>query len=921
MSFISKHISLENFYANILNHLPTPVSCWTVKGEPLFCNDSFLKLFDVQDIDEYIQKRSSFSPPLQPCGEDSYTLGIKYLQQTINDGTCNFLWTHINSAGEAYLVECSLTHMPHEEQNIILACHTSLQNTFNDLQNKVKIQERFEAILDAAPMSINIWNRDNELIDCNLASLALFNFPDKASYKQNVHKTYALYQPNGRNSKELSYEYIERTFREGQCSFEWEFVSLQGEKIPAEVTLTKIKLDDEDVVIEYTKDLRAIKKSEALAYEAEERMQIMFDSMPFGANFFDKHFQNIDCNMTIAKLFGFESKQEYLEKFMELSPEKQADGRTMHEGVAYYMGKALEEGYCRFEWMHQRVDGELMPMEVTLIRVFFQNEYRIMSFLRDLRELKAMEELLKEAELRNSIMLDSMPMGVHFWDETKTLIYTNMESVTLFGFTTKEEFIENFHSILPEFQPDGRASIDLVQEQLQTAYKNGKNSDEIVCRHPFSGEDIPILFFSMCTNYQGKNGLITYFRDMREHYAMLKEITNNENSLIEAKEIAEQNAKVKGDFLANMSHEIRTPMNGILGLLHLLNVTSLDDTQKKYVEKISVSAKNLMHIINDILDFSKIEAGKMEMEKQPFTLHSIGQEIADLYGHVCADKGLTLEISCSEHDTLPILGDAFRFKQVAFNLVSNAVKFTDSGGKILLEGQSFIHNNAELHCEFSITDTGIGLSAEQADKLFSAFSQADTSVTRRYGGTGLGLTISQKIINLMGGEIWVESELGKGTTFTFTAKFPLAADSVTSEEPHSPSTPHAAEEAQTGHLLLVEDNEINQMVAQEILQAAGYTLDIAENGQQALDMLEKNEYALVLMDIQMPIMDGYTATQKIREQEKYANLPIIAMSAHAMKGDKELSLSHGMNEHITKPIDANILYKTLHFWMKKHIIN
>ncbi len=409
-------------------------------------------------------------------------------------------------------------------------------------------------------------------------------------------------------------------------------------------------------------------------------------------------------------------------------------------------------------------------------------------------------------------------------------------------------------------------------------------------------------------------------KDIEGIGAMFFDVTQRiavEETLRIAQQEAESANKVKSEFLANMSHEIRTPMNGILGLLHLFNSTQLDNTQKSYAEKMDTSAKNLMRIINDILDFSKMEAGKMEMEKQPFILHGIGQEVSDLYGHICAEKGLILDVSCSEHAEVFVLGDALRLKQVIFNLISNAIKFTNSGGKIFLEAESFIHNDAELHCTFTISDTGIGLSNEQVQKLFLAFSQADSSVTRKYGGTGLGLIISKRIINLMGGDIWVESELGKGTIFTFTTKFPIASDIPQEKDmqfEHGDMTlaPHS------GHLLIVEDNEINQIVVQEILHAVGYTLDIADNGQMALEMLEKNAYDCVLMDIQMPVMDGYTATKIIRQQEKFAKLPIIAMSAHAMKGDREVSLTHGMNEHITKPIDAEILYKTLQTWMLKN---
>ncbi len=1038
--------SIENFCTNVLNLLPIPLSCWTADGKPVFCTDPFLNIFNVKNMDEYVSKYKNFSPEIQPCGESSAKLQINYLQQAFAEGSCNFLWTHINNAGESYLVEYNLVRMEYEGHYIVVSYYTNLQTVLASLHQKTKMQERFEAVLDAAPMSINIWTREDEVLDCNLATLALFNFSSKKEFKENARKIHPFYQPNGRRSYEFGLEYLEKAFTQGQCRFEWEFVTLDGAIIPADVILTRIKLDDKDVIIEYTRDLRDIRKTEALAQEAEERMRVMFDSMPLCANFWNQDFQNIDCNLTAPKFFGLKDKQEYIDRFMELSPERQPDGRTSAEWVLDKMGTAFEEGYCRFEWMHQTLDGEPLPTEITLVRVLFQNEYHVMGYTRDLREFKAMEkkasyaeelnalitenipltymfwnaegqmvdcnqealrvfkfetkeeyfknlyntsptyqpdgrnskdavwenhlevlekgflrfewlhctldgdlipmeihlvrstldgqdvvvayakdlrelkaseELVKEAELRNTIMLDSLPMNVNFWDENYQLIYANQEGVNIFGFADSDDFITNFDKIIPDRQHDGVETKKILLQLIEEGYSKGTAKAEVLCQHSVTQEVIPVDVLLVRASYRGKKGLIAYVRDLREHKAMLKELAEHEQALLEAKEIAEQSTKTKSEFLANMSHEIRTPMNGILGLLHLLQATHLDDAQKNYVDKVSTSAKNLMRIINDILDFSKIEAGKMEMEKSPFSLHGIGQEVVDLYGHTCADKGLILDLSCSEHSNIFIIGDALRLKQVIFNLISNAIKFTDSGGKIFLEAHSFIEDN-ELHCEVSVSDTGIGLSSEQIEKLFSAFSQADSSVTRKYGGTGLGLAISKKIINLMGGDIHVTSELNKGTTFSFAVAFPLAPDSYEqdAQDEHQNEIMFTVS-SEKEHLLLVEDNEINQMVAQEMLEAAGYSVDIADNGQEALQKIEQNTYDAILMDIQMPVMDGYTATKNIRAQAKFADIPIIAMSAHAMKGDKEISLSHGMNDHITKPIDPKILTKTLRFWLSQ----
>ncbi len=917
MTQLSKELS-STFFNNMLNSIPVALSCWTLEGAPVYCTKSFLDFFDVKSFDEYVKNYLNFSPLLQPNGKSSKELGVEYLKQAFVTGSCSFEWTHQNKLGETYLVEYFLTCTEHEGQQIVTAHVLKLQEVHADALKKAQAFEQNQNILNAAPLSINIWNRENEVIDCNEETIKLYGFSTKQEFFERALDIIPEFQPNGKPSLSYHLELLERAFEYGYCRAEWEFLSPTGEKIPAEVVLSRMKYNNEDVVVEYTKDLRELQKSTAKAKEAEERIQIMFDTMPLCANFWNRNFQNLDCNLAAPKLFGLKDKQEYINRFFELSPECQPGGRLSSEVALEKITEAFKDGYSRFEWMHQMPSGEPIPAEVILIRVAYKNDYIVVGYTRDLRELKASLRKMKAAEDRAQAMLDSIPMGANFWDKDLNLIDCNMEIAKIYDFKSKQEYMEKFYLINPEYQPDGKLSVDLIISKLTEAFAQGYMRFEWLCIHPQTGEPIPVEVTLVRITHNDEYAIMSYVRDLREFKAMLQEIHAAEEDSRVARELAEKNAQAKSEFLANMSHEIRTPMNGILGLLHLLSKTHLQGEQEEYVQKCLYSANNLLRIINDILDISKIEAGKLELELVPFTLSSILEDVKNLYAPRFNEKNIELNIDKGGCPNDMLLGDPLRVKQVLFNLVSNALKFTDKGS-VSLSVQSSLKDDAKMHCLFSVADTGIGLKKAQVNRLFKPFSQADTSVTRKYGGTGLGLAISKSIVETMHGNMWVESKLGKGSTFFFDCIFDIAPEDLLLKSQDSNSLKHCVEHnmVHAGNLLLVEDNEINQIIAEELLKSVGYDVVIAGNGKEALELLAKNTFDLILMDIQMPIMDGLTAAQKIREDGKFADIPIIAMSAHAMVGDKEISLAHGMNDHITKPIDPELLYTTLHSWLKK----
>ena len=509
---------------------------------------------------------------------------------------------------------------------------------------------------------------------------------------------------------------------------------------------------------------------------------------------------------------------------------------------------------------------------------------------------------------RFRILFDSTRDALVIMNAAGACMDANPAAVEMYEYNNVEELkYQTPASVSPEFQPDDRRSDEKAMEMIALTMEKGSHLFEWMHKKK-NGSLYPVEVLLTKIQFGGETFFISNARDISER-------KQTEIALIEAKQIAEKSTQLKSEFLAKMSHEIRTPMSAIIGFVDLARRTELSPKQRNYLDKVNTSAKWLLGIINDILDFSKIEAGKLQLDYCEFKLSKVIQYLDDVTSALINDKHLTISFELDPEAPDVFIGDPLRLGQVLLNLLTNAIKFTKAGS-VTVKMQLINFMNDQAHLLFSVNDTGIGIAVEQQIQMFEAFNQADNATTRIYGGTGLGLTISKHLVEAMDGVIGVESKLGVGSRFYFTVILGVQ----TKDKPKLPQRqamlPARFAMLDNIRLLLVEDNPINQEMMLNTLLRHGIQADLATNGEEAVAMINKHNYSIVLMDCLMPVMDGYEASRIIRADPRFADLPIIAMTANVMAEERQHCIASGMNDHIGKPIDWERLFILLVQWVK-----
>jgi PAS domain S-box-containing protein len=642
------------------------------------------------------------------------------------------------------------------------------------------------------------------------------------------------------------------------------------------------------------RDISERKRAETRLRESEARFRSLFEILPDGI-FLHVDDRIVFANPAVARMLGYERPQDLFGKSsLDLHHPSAHEAIKVRRTQFHAHGFTADTG-TPMENVFIRRDGSQFDGEAIGAPMPWEGRTAILVILRDISARKHGELMLRESEARFRSLFEVSPDAIYVHVDDK-IVFANPAAATMFGVENAAALFGT--SALELYHPDIRAEINERRETLRRV--GFRRAAQPPMEHRFvrpNGEQFAGEARATQLTWQGRPAILVVLRDVTERKRI-------ENELVAAKERAEAANRAKSEFLAIMSHEIRTPMNGVLGMAGLLLDTNLDQSQREYARVIRQSGESLLTILNDILDFSKMEAGRLTLENVDFSPPKVVESVTSLLGPQAHEKGLTLSTVVDAALPHQLKGDPGRLGQILINLVGNATKFTPAGS-IQVVARLLGEDSEKILARFEVVDTGIGIAAEDQAKLFTRFTQVDSSTTRRYGGTGLGLAICKQLVAMMDGEIGVESQPGHGSKFWFTARFGKVREAAAKA-----ARPAAAPGSERSlRVLVAEDNHANQRVIGEMLRRAGHRVDIVANGVEAVNAAHAVPYDVILMDVHMPEMDGFAAAKAIRASPGPArDVPIIALTADALTGDRERCLASGMDDYVSKPIDGPSLF-------------
>ena len=688
---------------------------------------------------------------------------------------------------------------------------------------------------------------------------------------------------------------------------------------------------------EHRQDKEALLRTRQELQDSELNFHSFFDTIDDFLFVLDAQGVILRVNKTVVERLGHTEAELTGQSVLFVHPPERRDEalRIVGEMLAGHCD------YCPVPL--QTREGRLIPVETRVVPGRWNGAPALFGVSRDMSEQLRIQQLLEEESERRRCLLDEATEREFFWRESQQVGQlggwradpannTLMWTAGVYGIVEKPlDYHPDLKAGLDAYLPESR---EQVVANLQRALTTGESFRITVqlrgaltgqvkwCElrgHPRCDAEgrIDYVMGTLQDISARKQAEIELARH-RDHLEEL--VATRTDELAAAKEAAEAANRAKSAFLANMSHELRTPMNGVMGMINMAKRRMSDPVGLDQLDKAKFSADRLLGVLNDILDLSKIEADRMVLEDQPLQFSDSVGNLVGVLGHKATEKGLRLKVDLpSSLLHQPLQGDPLRLGQILFNLIGNAIKFTEQG-EVMLRARAVGESAAAVHVRFEVSDTGIGIDAEAQTRLFQSFEQADNSMTRKYGGTGLGLAICKRLVQLMGGEIGVTSTLGTGSTFWFVVPLKKRAPGAVAPAPSSEA--RTAEQRLiaefTGtRVLVAEDEPITQIVSCGLLEDVGFVVDLAVDGQQALELAKRTPYALILMDMQMPVLNGVEATRAIRADSLNKTTPILAMTANAFDEDKGVCLAAGMNEHLSKPVDPQKLYETLWEWLGK----